>query len=163
MKGNSILFAKSKKSAIIPSKKAENGGYDIYACFDEEYMSLKPHETTMIPTGIHSAFSSDYVGIIKERGSTGSKGIKVSCGVIDSGYRGEWFVALYNSTDSTIQISKQVDEYSKKMFPKYPYSKAIAQIVFVPVPKLKAHEISLEELKKLSSERGLGKLGSSGK
>ena len=43
-------------------------------------MKIEPHETVLVPTGIASAFSSDYVAIIKERGSTGSKGIGQRCG-----------------------------------------------------------------------------------
>ena len=45
----------------------------------------------------------------------------------------------------------------------YPYSKAIAQALVVPVPKTKVTEISYDELKDIKSERGLGALGSSNK
>jgi dUTP pyrophosphatase len=45
----------------------------------------------------------------------------------------------------------------------YPYSKAIAQALVVPVPKTKVEEVSYEELQNIKSERGLGALGSSGK
>jgi dUTPase len=45
----------------------------------------------------------------------------------------------------------------------YPYSKAIAQALVVPVPKVEIEEISYEELQNIKSERGLGALGSSGK
>ena len=43
---------------------------------------------------------SKYYFQVEERGSTGSKGIKKSAGVIDSGYRGEIFIAITNSTDN---------------------------------------------------------------
>ena len=75
-----IYFAKVKPEAIIPSKRVEDVAFDIYACFEEDYMKVEPHETVLVPTGIASAFSSDYVAIIKERGSTGSKGIGQRCG-----------------------------------------------------------------------------------
>ena len=75
-----IYFAKVKPEAIIPSNRVEDGAFDIYACFEEDYMKVEPHETVLVPTGIASAFSSDYVAIIKERGSTGSKGIGQRCG-----------------------------------------------------------------------------------
>lgn len=75
-----IYFAKVNPKAIIPSKRVEDGAFDIYACFEEDYMKVEPHETVLVPTGIASAFSSDYVAIIKERGSTGSKGIGQRCG-----------------------------------------------------------------------------------
>ena len=73
---NQILyFAKTKETAIIPSKREEDGAFDIYACFEDDYMVIAPHETKLIPTGLASAFSSDYVAILKERGSTGTKGM----------------------------------------------------------------------------------------
>ena len=43
----------------------------------------------------------------------------------------------------------------------YPLSKAIAQVIFLPVPQLKVAEVELADLS--SSERGEGKFGSSGK
>jgi dUTP pyrophosphatase len=45
----------------------------------------------------------------------------------------------------------------------YPYSKAIAQALVVPVPKIEVEEISYTELKEIKSERGMGSLGSSNK
>ena len=55
-----IKFAKIKDKAIIPSKRDEDAGYDIYACLDRPYMVIMPHETKMIPTGIASACDKDY-------------------------------------------------------------------------------------------------------
>lgn len=77
---NSVYFAKIKDEAIIPSKIEENGGYDIYACFEEDYIEIPPHEIVMIPTGITTAFSNEYVFVLKERGSTGTKGMAVRSG-----------------------------------------------------------------------------------
>ena len=94
---NNLFFAKVKPSAKIPKKRNEDAGYDIYACFDESYLVIDPGETKLIPTGIASAFDESKYIQLEERGSTGSKGIKRSAGVIDSGYRGEWFVALTNT------------------------------------------------------------------
>ena len=160
-----ILFAKTNPNATIPSKREEDGAFDIYACFDEEYVIIKPHETKMIPTGIASAFSSDYVAILKERGSTGSKGIGQRCGVIDSGYRNSWFVPLTNHNDKPLIISKNpnVSNITSEIAIVYPYEKAICQCMMVEVPKLKIEEISYEDLLKFESERGLGALGSSNK
>ena len=188
-----IKFAKVKENAIIPTKTDENMGYDIYACFDEDYIEIRPHETKLIPTGIASCCSDDYGFIIKERGSTGSQGIAVRCGVIDRGFRGEWFIALTNTTRQTIRITKKVDKvqqgvaYSGKeekyyldvnenmdltqddpfvygeILKLYPYSKAIAQAILVPVPKVKVEEVTYDELKEIKSERMNGQLGSSGK
>ena len=45
----------------------------------------------------------------------------------------------------------------------YPYNKAIAQALLIPVPVAEIEEIDYETLSQISSERGMGKLGSSGK
>lgn len=178
-----VKFAKVRPDAIIPSKRDEDMGFDIYACFYEDYMVIDPHETKLIPTGIASACDPGYGFILFERGSTGSKGIARRCGVIDSGYRNEWFIGLTNTTNKRLYISKlnteeliealvvdkddpidwkfADDEMINSIV--YPYSKAIAQALVVPVPKTNVNEISYDELKMIESERGCGALGSSGK
>lgn len=182
-----VKFAKVRPDAIIPSKRDEDMGFDIYACFDEDYMIIHPHETRLIPTGVASACDSEYGFVLRERGSTGSKGIALRAGVIDSGYHGEWFVGLTNTTSKTVYISKLPDDQLAEKVSKiddgdiinalfgsllkdsikdsivYPYSKAIAQALVVPVPKTEIEEISYEELKEIKSERGMGALGSSNK
>ena len=182
-----IKFAKVRPDAIIPNKRDEDMGYDIYACFDEDYILLNPHETKLIPTGIASACDPGYGFLLFERGSTGSKGIARRCGVIDSGYRNEWFVGLTNTTDKALLISKLNGiELEKKLLENigfefddeiawkiihdelsnaivYPYSKAIVQAIIAPVLETNKEEISYEDLKNIPSERGLGALGSSGK
>lgn len=157
-----IYFAKVRPDAKIPTKRVEDAGYDIYANFDDNYKIIMPHETQMIPTGIASACSDDYCFILKERGSTGTKGMAQRCGVIDSGYRGEWFVPITNTTDKPIIIFKA--GYKPTLFTEfieYPYEKAICQAMLVPVPKTEVKEISFEDLKNIKSERGDGALGSS--
>lgn len=162
-----VNFAKIRKSAIIPSKDRENAGYDIYANFPEDGILIRPNETKMIPTGIASAFDAGYVAILKERGSTGTKGMGQRSGVIDSGYRGEWFVPITNHNNKTIAITKEsrpeVLEILQDDYIVYPYSKAICQAVFLEVPDSEVNEMSYEELKKIESKRGDGALGSSGK
>ena len=163
---NDLYFAKVNPNAIIPSKRLEDAGYDLYACFDEDYMVIEPHETKLIPSGIATAFSPKYVAILKERGSNGSKGIAQRCGVIDSGYRNEWFVPLTNTTTKTVVISKLPKEQLPLMLQEgivYPYTKGIAQFIMVEVPVLDIHEVDFETLKDFKSERGMGALGSSGK
>lgn len=164
-----VYFAKLKEGAIIPSKSDENAGYDIYACFDEESIIIQPHETKMIPTGIISAFSSNYYFQLKERGSTGTKGFGQRAGVIDSGYRGEWLAPITNHNDKKdIIITKaNFTELELKSLSEdyiiYPYTKAICQAIFVRVPKTKIIENTVEEILAVKSTRGDGKLGSSGK
>ena len=166
-----IKFAKVRPDATIPSKRDEDMGFDIYACFDEDYMVINPHETKLIPTGIASACEAEYGFVVFERGSTGSKGIARRCGVIDSGYRNEWFIGLTNTTNNVMFISKlseqeTYDKYYGDIMPDsfvYPYSKAIAQALVVPVPKTDVEEISYTDLQEIKSERGMGSLGSSNK
>lgn len=163
-----IKFAKVRPTAKIPSKSDENAGYDIYADFEDDFIMIPPHETIMIPTGIASCCSDDYCFILKERGSTGTKGIAQRCGVIDSGFRNEWFAPITNTTDHTIIICKSDCSFDKSVAEKlgyviYPYEKAICQALLVSVPKVKVTEVTYDELKEIPSERGLGMLGSSGK
>lgn len=158
-----VYFSKIKPEAKIPTKRDEDAAFDIYACFDEDYIILNPNETKLIPTGIASACSKDYCFILKERGSTGSKGIGLRCGVLDSGYRSEWFVALTNHTNKTIVIAKEGKCTLDISYTRYPYEKAIAQAMIIPVPQVHINEMPYEDLLKFESERGLGKLGSSGK
>ena len=47
-----IFFAKVKGNARIPSKRDEDAGYDVYGLIEEPYITLQPHETRLIPTGI---------------------------------------------------------------------------------------------------------------
>lgn len=107
MDRNQICFAKVRSDAIIPSKKEEDAGYNVYACLTEDFIAIPTNHTELVPTGIASAFDASKYIQIEERGSTGAKGIKKSAGVIDSGFRGEWFVAITNCSDITLIISKQ--------------------------------------------------------
>lgn len=177
---NIVYFAKVKDNAKIPSKIEENGGYDIYACFDEDYIVIPPHEVKLIPTGIASSFSNDYVMVLKERGSTGTKNMGQRSGIIDSGFRNEWLVPISNLTDSWMFITKIPKEEIIKQRSSfingigvidkreeygtfYPYEKAICQALLLPVPKVDVVEITYDELKNIKSERGMGMLGSSNK
>jgi len=158
-----LYFAKVKEDAIIPSKDYENAGYDIYANFEENEIFIQPNEVKLIPTGIASAMSPKYVLIVKERGSTGTKCMAVRSGVIDASYRGEIFIPINNTGNKTIVITKTPEKDYGNDFIVYPYAKAIAQLLLLPVPNVNVKEISFEQLKKIPSKRGNGALGSSGK
>ena len=167
-----IYFAKVRPDAKIPNREVWNAGVDIYPCFDEEYMIIPPHSTKLVPTGIASAIPVDYYIQIYERGSSGSKGIKYSAGVIDSSYRGEWFLATTNTNDKPVLITKldldKLDSTVKNIIEDayivYPYKKALFQGVVHSVNNhLERAELTYDELLKIPSERGSGKLGSSGK
>ena len=163
-----IKFAKVKPDAKIPTKRAEDAGFDLYACLDEyvDWICIPPHTSQLIPTGIASAFDSDWAVIFRERGSTGVKNMKNNAGVIDSGFRGEYFISLYNGNDVPVYITKYMDGEQapeQKNAILYPYSKAIAQALIIPVPIVDVKEISYEELRNIPSKRGIGALGSSNK
>lgn len=167
-----ILFAKLKEGAKIPQRDIWNAGIDLYPCFEEEYLVIPPHETRLVPTGIASVIPVDYYIQIQERGSSGSKGIKYSAGVIDSSYRGEWFLATTNCNNKPVVILKAdletLPPHFKKLIEEtmivYPYTKALFQgIVHNVHNELTIKEISPEKLEEYSSQRGNGKLGSSGK
>ena len=165
-----VKFAKVRPTAKIPTKRVEDAGYDIYADFEEPFILINPHETVMIPTGIASACDTDYCFVLKERGSTGTKGMAQRCGIIDSGYRSEWFVPITNTTDDYIIIAKSDDvnadvfgSIPMKKIIRYPYEKAICQALVAPVPTVDVEEYTYEELLAIPSSRGTGALGSSGK
>ena len=174
---NKLFWAKAKEDVIIPTKRDEDAGYDIYANLEEEFVTIKPHETKLIPTRLHCAFPSGYVLILKERGSTGTKGMGQRAGIVDSGYRGEIFVPITNHNNVSIIIAKKnvVDIDGGYLFTKgkgmigttddiiYPYEKAICQAILFEIPQLESREIPLDELLAIESERGQGMLGDSGK
>lgn len=159
-----VYFAKVRDNAIIPTKREEDGCYDIYPYFDEVYIKIEPHALKLIPTGIATALDSRYMFEIRERGSNTKSALSVRAGEIDSGFRGEWFIALRNENDIPVYITKEIDEFSKGS--KYiivPYIKAIAQAKLEKVYNPLFNEVTYEELKNIPSERGTGMLGSSGK
>jgi len=91
-----LRFAKLRPGAVLPSKRREDAGYDVFACLENGLFLFAPFQTRFVPTGILSAFPEGWYFQLRERGSTGVMGMAVRAGVIDSGFRGEWFVALTN-------------------------------------------------------------------
>ena len=119
---------------------------DLHACIDEP-VTIAPHARCMIPTGIAAAIPEGYVGIMAVRSSMGVKnGINLAngIGVIDSDYRGQMHVTLYNTTD---------EPYTVKCCDR------IAQLMIVPVlhPTLRVVDTLPE------TARGEGGFGSTGR
>ena len=170
-KENKIYFAKMKENAIIPSKVEENAGYDIYSCFDEDYILIEANHTKLIPPGVAWASSTKYYLQIEERSSTGTKGIKKSAGVVDSGYRGEIKIAITNANTNPLIFINISEEEFKEKYPEllkdnpllYTTKKAIAQGIIHKVETMDVEEISFEELSKIPSQRGDKGWGSSNK
>lgn len=163
-----LKFAKTREGAVIPSKRDEDAGYDIYACIPDTLV-IMPHRTEIVPSGIAAAIEPGYCLLLQERGSTGTKGIAQRCGVIDSGYRGEIMVPLTNTTDLPVLLYNPATVSDTAVFfgavypIRYPTTKAITQALVLPVPKVEVEEITYDELLAIPSERGTGRLGSSGK
>lgn len=166
-----IYFAKLNENAKIPSKRDEDAGYDIFACFDDDYLVINPNQTIKINTKIASAFSKKYCIILKERGSTGVIGFGQRAGVIDSGYRNEWLVPMTNHNDIPIIIvkdefkstQKYLDMKNDNNFIEYSYNKAICQGLLIEVPVVEVSEVSYEELLEQKSDRMLEGFGSTNK
>ncbi len=161
-----IKWARTNPDARIPMKRREDAGYDLFACFDADWIEIPPFENRLIPTGIASALDKEWAFIFRERGSTGTKNIKVSAGVIDSGFNGEWFVDIYNANKVPLFISKIGETGEQSPLTEhpgailYPYDKAIAQALLVYVPDTNEEVVDYDTIKNRNTERGCGQLGS---
>lgn len=144
MKLEELKIKKLDEKAIIPTYGTEySAGADLYALLDED-LEIKPGETVMIGTGLAMAIPTGYAGLIYARSSLGSKkGLAPAnkVGVIDSDYRGEIKVPLFNQSKETQIISK---------------NERIAQIIFTPYLKVNFQET--DELD--DTTRGTGGFGS---
>lgn len=148
-------------------KREEDAGYDVYVLFekDEMYKIINPHETVIFRTGIKTSFPSDYYIKLEERSSTGTIGLSQRAGVIDSGYRGEWMIPITNMNNIPVivsRLSKEKIDYDGE-FIFYSYHRALAQAVIHKAEHKRFIEVNDKTIKSIPSERGIGKLGSSGK
>jgi len=142
-----VLIKKLDSSVELPTYKTNGAsGMDLMA-FINEPMTLKPKKSCLVPTGISVAFSSDFEIQIRPRSGLAAKNnisVLNTPGTIDSDYRGEIKVILYNHSDSDFLINNK---------------DRIAQMILTPVVKM-----NLEETKELpNSLRGKGGFGSTGK
>lgn len=157
MKKVKIKWSKLDKRAIIPTKKPYDAGYDIYGIFDEDIW-IDPLETIQIRTGITCELSKGWHFEVRERGSTGNAGLKVSAGIMDNGYRGEYIIMICNVGKYMVGIGDP-DEYPESYV--YDCNNAIAQLILFQTPETEEEVVEYSELTK--TERGDGMLGSSGK
>lgn len=99
-----IKIKKLCSEAKIPTGGSENSaGFDIYSV--EEY-ELQPGETHTFKTGISLEIPEGKACFIWDRSGIGSKGIHRFAGLIDSDYRGEIKIVLFNSTKFPFKINK---------------------------------------------------------
>ena len=128
--------------AKIPTQGSiHSAGFDLYSVEDYE---IQPSETHAIPTGISIELPEGKACFFWDRSGMGFKGIHRFAGLIDSDYRGEYKVILYNSTKLPFKIN---------------IGDRIAQGVIQDY--YKPEFIEVENL--TETERGTGGFGSTGK
>jgi len=144
-----IKVKKLTSTATIPTKSRKtDAGYDLYS---DEDIALYPEDTKLISTGIAFAIPDGYAGLIWDRSGLGTKGIHRHAGVVDSSYRGEVKVALYNARPGHVDFTDNMYFISR--------GDRIAQILFQKVPHFDM--VETEELD--DTDRGSSGFGSSGK
>ena len=145
-----VKILRLNDSVRLPHKATEYAaGFDLCSN-DKENIIIKPGERKFIRTGLKMEIPSGYAGFIYARSGLGCKYGIVPCncvGVIDSDYRGEIMVCLYNHSNEDFEV-------------RYQYN--IAQIVFMEVPKVDVVEVKSEE-ELTNTVRDIGGFGSTGK
>jgi len=142
-----VLIKKLDPAVKIPMYKTLGAsGMDLMA-FIKEPIKLLPKSSCMVPTGLSVAFSEEYEIQIRPRSGLAAKNnisVLNTPGTIDSDYRGEIKVILFNHGANEFLINNE---------------DRIAQMILVPIKK-----IDLEEVESLPlTLRGKGGFGSTGK
>ncbi len=142
-----ILIKKTNKEVITPKYKTDgSSGVDLSA-FLEKKVVIKPNSSELIPTGLQVAIPEEFEIQIRPRSGLAAKesiGVLNSPGTIDSDYRGELKIILFNHSNKDFIINN---------------GDRIAQMVLVPILKMEFEEVdSLPD-----TVRGQGGFGSTGK
>ena len=142
-----ILIKKTSKEVITPKYKTDgSSGVDLSAFLDKEVV-IKPNSSELIPTGLQVAIPEELEIQIRPRSGLAAKeniGVLNSPGTIDSDYRGELKIILFNHGNKDFIINN---------------GDRIAQMVLVPILKMEFEEVdSLPD-----TIRGQGGFGSTGK
>ena len=141
-----VLIKKLSSSVKLPSYKTNGAsGMDLMA-FISEPIILKPQSSCLVPTGISVAFSEEFEIQIRPRSGLAAKNnisILNTPGTIDSDYRGEIKVIVFNHGNKRFSINN---------------NDRIAQMIRVPI--LQAEFEIVDEFK--VSSRGVKGFGSSG-
>ena len=142
-----ILIKKTSKEVITPKYKTDgSSGVDLSAFLDKEVV-IKPNNSDLIPTGLQVAIPEEFEIQIRPRSGLAAKesiGVLNSPGTIDSDYRGELKIILFNHSNKDFIINN---------------GDRIAQMVLVPILKMEFEEVdSLPD-----TVRGQGGFGSTGK
>ena len=142
-----VLVKKLKPFVQLPSYKTiGSSGMDLKACI-EKPINLEPKNSCLVPTGLAVAFPEKYEIQIRPRSGLAAKNnisILNTPGTIDSDYRGELKIILFNHGNENFVIND---------------NDRVAQMVLTPIIKME-----LEEVNELPvSVRGVGGFGSTGK
>ena len=142
-----ILIKKTNKEVTTPKYKTDgSSGVDLSA-FLEKKVVIKPNSSELIPTGLQVAIPEEFEIQIRPRSGLAAKesiGVLNSPGTIDSDYRGELKIILFNHSNKDFIINN---------------GDRIAQMVLVPIIKMEFEEVdSLPD-----TVRGQGGFGSTGK
>lgn len=126
----------------LTKKHSTDAGWDIQS---KESFTMFARERRLVSTGVSVAIPEGYAGLLWSRsGMSYNLGIQVGAGLIDSSYRGEVGVLLYNLSNSPVDIKA---------------GERIAQLVIVPI--CLTEMVQVDELDE--TERGDGGFGSTGK
>jgi len=142
-----VLIKKLNPNVELPVYKTNGAsGMDLMA-FIEEPIKIAPNSSYLVPTGLSVAFSEDYEVQIRPRSGLAAKnGITIlnTPGTIDSDYRGEIKIILFNHGKDNFLINNK---------------DRVAQMILTPVVKMEFEETaSLPD-----TLRGKGGFGSTGK
>ena len=142
-----VLIKKLDPAIKLPEYKTDGAsGMDLVA-FLKESVNVKSKTSSLIPTGLSVAFPKEYEIQIRPRSGLASKNnitVLNTPGTIDSDYRGEIKVIIYNHGNKDFIINN---------------GDRIAQMILAPVVKME-----LEETNDLPETiRGIGGFGSTGK
>ena len=142
-----VLIKKLDPAVKLPAYKTSGAsGMDLMA-FIKEPINVKSKKSCIINTGLSVAFAEDYEIQIRPRSGLAAKNsisVLNTPGTIDSDYRGEIKVIIFNHGDKDFLINN---------------GDRIAQMILMPVLKAEFEEI--KELPK--TVRGSGGFGSTGK
>lgn len=142
-----VLIKRLSPSVQLPSYKTNGAsGMDLMA-FIEQPIELEPGKSCLVPTGLSVAFPEEYEIQIRPRSGLAAKNhitVLNTPGTIDSDYRGELKIILFNHGNENFQINN---------------SDRIAQMILTPIIKMELQEA--DELP--DTVRGEGGFGSTGK
>mgnify|MGYP001220724670 CR=1 FL=1 len=142
-----VQIKKLNPKVEIPKYKTDgSSGVDLMA-FIQKPIILKPKESALIPTGLSIAIPDDCEVQIRPRSGLALKNsisLLNTPGTIDSDYRGEIKIIIFNHGDKVFKINNR---------------DRIAQMILMPVLKF-----DFEQVDELSNTlRGTGGFGSTGK